>query len=132
MTVKECVNNVGGQHVFPLDALSAVSALFEEFQDPSERVNFIRVLIDIRRAYRKRIDVEVANAWKIVMPDNKVLRDITLITNAESQQVYKAVQGVLTKSKADGGCGYCDDCATRTITYFCTPPWLKEKEGKNG
>lgn len=127
MNTKECINNVGGQHIHPLDALAAVSALSDEFLDPLARFTFVRTLIDIRRSYRKRIDTEIVNAWKVVAPNINVLQDITLITNAENQQVYRAAKGVLTRSKTEGGSGYCDDCAGSAITYFCTLPWLKKE-----
>lgn len=128
MTEKECVNNVGGQHVFPLDALAAVSALSEEFLDPLARFTFVRTLIDIRRSCRKHIDAEMIGIWNAVKQDTDLPKfDIALVTNEENRRVYLTVRDILTKSKADGGSGYCDDCAGRTVTYFCTLPWLKEK-----
>lgn len=127
MTAKECANNVGGKHVFPLDALSAVSALSDEFLTPLARFTFIRTLLDIRRSYRNRIYAEVVNVWKTITPDTGALKDAALITNEEHRKIYTDMCNVLSRSKTDGGYGYCDDCAGRILTDFCTLPWLKER-----
>lgn len=134
MTAKECVNNVGDQHIFPLDALIAVSVHSRKFQNAHDMVTFVKMLLEVQGSYRNRINAEILGAWKIVCDEIDLSRfDIAAFVNftaaesklvdEESQWACEKLTEVLNRSKADGGYGYCDDCAKRAVVYFCTPPW---------
>lgn len=73
--------------------------------------------------FRNRIKTEILGAWSII--ENRFLRsktdlDLMALSNEECVEIYKALIGVLTRGKSDGGYGYCGDCAKKAIEYFCT------------
>lgn len=67
---------------------------------------------------------EIPEAFYKIRPDFERLPLSQLLetTDEDNRKLYSEMLEILVRAKADGGYGYCESCAKKSIEIFCTPP----------